>query len=97
MSKQARELAKLMGWTKYADGWLFQNKITFVNDPHTDLNAMAEVWKVLHKQGLWFKFWDEWWDNSEQLEFCNSIYPFLNDLPGQVEAAITVLRKDGKP
>jgi len=60
----------------------------------TDLNAMREVWKVLKERGLWDSFMEAWF---AQLPIMDSVelwlYTFLNDLPGQVEAAIKVLEK----
>lgn len=69
----------------------------------TDLNAMREVWKVLKEWGLWDDFIGEF--NAIHISGRNPsyilhaiifqpwfIFQFLNDLPGQVQAAIKVLK-----
>lgn len=62
----------------------------------TDLNAMREAWKVLKEQGLWDEFVDAWSNQSgmDGLKlFHDWLYEFLTDLPGQVKAAIKVLKE----
>lgn len=66
----------------------------------TDLNDMRDVWKVLKEKGLWDEFYltwekgrvDEW---EAWIDDCNysAYWHFLNDLPGQVKAAIQVLKE----
>ena len=67
----------------------------------TDYNAMAEVWKVLKERGLWVAFLREWethmgihlgWAEGVGLE-PDMVYDFLNDLPGQIDAAIKVMKE----
>lgn len=63
----------------------------------TDLNAMREVWKFLKVRGLFDRFWKTYWGMSvkpfhvENLGAC--FYHMNNDLPGQVKAAIKVLKE----
>ncbi len=62
-----------------------------------DLNAMREVWKVLKERGLWDEFlyrWDCQTDGDEPEWTESKTYHFLNDLPGQVKAAIKVLKEE---
>ncbi|MEE8470093.1 MAG: hypothetical protein V3S51_02050 [Dehalococcoidia bacterium] len=64
----------------------------------TDLNAMREVWKVLKERGLWDEFlyrWDCQTDGDEPEWTESKTYHFLNDLSGQVKAAIKVLEAQG--
>jgi len=109
MSKQARELAELMGWKPITDNpnissyqWIRPDQ-TFayeIPDYPNDLNAMREVWKVLHERGLWHAFMDTCFGDDFAIlpafDIDKAVYIFLNDLPGQVEAAIKVLREGGE-
>ena len=116
MSKQARELAELMGYERQnrnkneleiyrwlaPDGTPLRHEFTWskVADAalpayDTDRNAMREVHKVLHERGLWDEFEDTFF-SSNYIDYkgdCNGLYAFLNDLPGQVQAAIQVLKE----
>ncbi len=106
MSKQARELAELMGWTHVEEPgmggtliyWLSpQDKSEKFPKYDTDRNAMREVHKVLHERGLWDEFLDCWHGGDLPFGAFNeysAMWVFLNDLPGQVQAAIQVLKED---
>ena len=104
MSKQAREpnvvLAELMGDEEQICESLRGNW-----NPDTDPNAMREVWKVLKERGLWDEFLFQfrlqlWYQDKLKLANCGDhqhygfalIHDFLNDLSGQVQAAIKVLK-----
>jgi len=106
MSKETQELAELLGWKfegrkigsmTYMEGWWSpEGKNAIYPDYDTDLNAMREVWKVLYERGLWgefYKTWDVEIDNCHTLKAPAAFYRFLNNLPGQVQAAIKVLKK----
>ena len=64
-------------------------------DYDTDLNAMREVWAVLKERGLWDEFLLAWqMDKDKSSSYWRAwIYAFLNDLPGQITAAIKVLKE----
>ena len=104
-----KELAGLLGWEHLYDindndGTLLSSYGRPPNERpecfkrlpayDTDLNAMRGAWKVLKERGLWDSFKDAWFaqlpieDTAEVWE-----YRFFTDLPGQVEAAIKVLKK----
>ena len=105
MSKQARELAELMGWTdfeKVGTGYWCSppQSIDLKKRPlpayDTDRNAMAEVHKVRHEQGLWGKFlrrWDNYSGPHSDAMLYKRVYFLLNDPEGQVQAAIQVLKE----
>ena len=69
----------------------------------TDLNAMRGVWQVLKEKGLWGEFLKVYQSNGDIIpsQFYSSIhiererstYHFLFDSPGQVEAAVKVLKR----
>lgn len=102
MSEQARELAELMGWKfNKIVGWYHPDtcpEIMVDIGIHpaydTDLNAMREVWKVLWDKGLWLTF-EMAWQRQQRAIHADWVYEMLNDLPGQVTAAIKVF-KEGK-
>lgn len=99
-------LAELLGW-EYQDGsfvWGSTSETWRANVPayDTDLNAMAEVWKVLWEKELWYEFWITWRrDTKEEIRhppsmgWYSATYHFLTDPKGQVKAAIQVLAKGG--
>ncbi len=109
MSKQARELAELMGWKHGVVGvvvcWQTPEGLLFKGLEHdgpcfdTDHNAMHEVHKVLYERGLFNEAWKVYWgmsgkDNAnELLSIPDCIHYWLNDLPGQVQAAIQVFKE----
>lgn len=104
IAERNEELAELLGWQMYGFGFILPDKQTYVIDFHNDLDDMKEVWKVLYKQDRWMEFCEAWTDEAcpkkENYGWsCGEwTYRFLNDLPGQVRAAIKVLRdgeKDG--
>jgi hypothetical protein len=59
------------------------------------MNAMLKVWRVLKERELWDRFLREW-DNYSGYDsdsmYYERVHFFLNDLPGQVKAAIKVLK-----
>ena len=96
-----QRLAELMGWKEDDDYFYFHN----LHKYDTELNAMREVWKVLKEQAIWINFIDAWvllhfehmgvpYPNSSSLRNAAIINAFVNDLPGQVQAAIEVLDND---
>jgi len=105
MSKENTELSELMGW-KYEERQLGKDcKLTSWWGPkginqllpayNTDLNAMREVWKVIYEKGQWGEFLKAWdlQDNCHALKIQTLFYRMPTDLPGQVKAAIKVLKK----
>ena len=99
-----RELAELIGWKVWQGAWkepriVLSNSKTISLHLDTDHNAMRKVWKVLHERGLWDEFWCAvQGKHGHAPTSMNSSdgYHFLNDLPGQVQAAIKVLREDAE-
>ena len=99
-----KELAELLGWhqnkarwpRKYGETWLSPNRKRWNRVPRfdTDLNAMREVWTVLKERGLWGKFQSAYVNDVTEFLDDEFLYSFLNDLPGQVEAAIKVLKEN---
>lgn len=101
----ARVLAELMGWIHIIEldsGLAGFHSRNISHAPHpipdypNDLNAMREVWQVLQERGLWDRFLHEW-DNyagyDSDAMYYKRVHAFLNDLPGQVKAAIKVLEE----
>lgn len=103
----ARVLAELLGWSHLYDindndGTLLvtygrpsnERPMRFIELPDydTDLNAMAEVWKVLKEKGLWDEFifacFPEGWILTNE-----SLYEFTSNFPRQIKAAIKVLKE----
>jgi len=118
-----QKLAELLGWQWIKhhtpggpeEGWWSPDGIEIEPKPKydTDHNAMAAVYPVLEKRGLWTRFvnaykhsshitdedWVESYKNKDTdgvMAYLNTValYYFLNDLPGQVKAAIRVLEKE---
>ncbi len=102
----ARVLAELMGWECQVDTrgdsqpthlWMKPDdggeirQWAHLPDYPTDLNAMCEVWKVLKERGLWVEF-EVAWKSANPTFHRPWLYYFLNDLPGQVKAAIKVFK-----
>ena len=103
MSKQERVLAELMGWKfeerqvdpdcKVKGWWSPSGSCGYIPDYDTDRNAMHEVHKVLWERRLWDEFEKAYCDKVRPRHANDWIYRFLNDLPGQVQAAIKVLKE----
>jgi len=67
-------------------------------DLEHDLNALAEVWKVLKEKGLWEEFWRTYSGMGVHPVGVNdtiakSVHLFLTDTKGQIEAARDVLKE----
>ena len=103
MSEQARELAELMGWKCPVDTRGDSQPTHLWMKPDggwghlpaydTDLNAMREVWAVLKERGLWGRFQSTYINDVTEFLDDEFLYSFLNDLPGQVTAAIKVFEE----
>lgn len=108
MKENNIELAELLRWKIWQGAWteprvVFGNGRSISLDFHTDHNSMSEVCWALRDRGLWDEFLFQWiHDRSEsdslypdnmppQMNF-NTMFTLLNDLSGQVVAAIRVLR-----
>ncbi len=103
MTKQARELAELMGWDNFekvgTGYWCSPPQNTDLKKRpipayDTDRNAMHKVHKVLKERGLWEKFISLCFGKPNHIKVSRKeLYIFLNDLPGQVQAAIQVMKE----
>ena len=102
-------LAELLGWDQLTDAegdpyWRDPERSYPHDMPEydTDHNAMLDVWEVIQERGLWKDFLATWYFKKRHVveyEFLikdDDLYRFLNDQPGQVEAAIKVLQEDSK-
>ena len=105
----ARVLAELMGWileirvisppgqipADAVEGWWPPGGKCTAKLPayDTDLNAMREVWKVLKERGRWEDFYIAWAKMGDGDTSIDGFLQFLNDLPGQIKAAIKVLKE----
>ena len=103
------ELAKLVGWRfeerKFGEGgkllnWWNPEGIHQLPPNFTaSMDAMLKwVYPVLRERGLWEVFAFRWKSNEMEgavnasLKF-DLLHDFLNDLPGQYKAAVTVLKE----
>lgn len=100
----AQVLAKLLEWTDHRHGY-WNNPQGKMSDPpayDTDLNAMREVWHVLKERRLWEAFVAKWtgvYSEDKPILFLDApawLDAFLNDLSGQIKAAIKVLKEAQK-
>jgi len=108
MSEANKDLAELMGWKYEARKesppgqvpvdwvgpcwWSPEGKEASPPAYNTDHNAMATVYLVLKERGLWDEFIKQW---DKDRGYAGDMYAFLTDLPGQVQAAIKVLKAKG--
>ena len=99
----ARVLAELMGWKlreidtpRGSEWWWISLDGTQRSAPPnypTDLNALAEVWKVLKERGLWDEFEQECCNKVRPSHAHDWVYRMLMDGKGQIKAAIKVFKE----